>query len=66
MYMIKFLLSFNSRTKKSKNCVKHCGTYSSNRNGGIIAFKERPFLMHLYIWYSVTFLPFFFQFALHC
>ena len=58
-HMIKFQLSINSRTKKSKKCIKHRGAYSSNRDGGIIAFKERPFLMHLYIWYSVTLLPFF-------
>ena len=64
IHMIKCPLSINSLTKKSKKCVKHInyrGAYSSNHGGGIIVFKESPFLMHLYIWYSVTFLPRFFS-----
>ena len=41
-YMIKFPLSINSRTKKSKNCIKHRDAYSSNRDGIWKAFLDAP------------------------
>ena len=63
-YMIKLPLSINSRNKKSKIVFSTAALIRVIEAGDIIVFKESPFLMHLYVWYSVTFLPFFFN--LHC